>query len=1701
MKSSLRVLRTFFFTFVLMLLSGGMLQTALANIPGGGTGTGSNITVTDNGTTVTMANGIVSILCTKSGATINQINYTYNNNGSTQTINLLSGGNNGGQLYWETGGFSSGTFTETGITNTGSYAEITLLSTSSTNGTLEIHFSMLRGSPGFYVTAIWGHRASDSPQGMGETRDNIYSGSIFNWMSVDGTRNRLMEVSGGTAIGVQGAPVEVSMWINGIYSGQYEDKYKFSACLGEQRLWGWSSVGSGGKNVGLWNILGSSEYYNGGPLKRELMEHIGTTILNMTDGGHYNMGTDGNFANGEVWTKVYGPWFIYCNNVTNSITSTNLAAQALFNDAQAQAQAEHGIDTNGQPTGAVGAWPYYWLTNANYVPPSGRGTITGKIVINDSGNPNASAAGLWVGAVQQPSTTDNVYDFQQWMKPYQFWVKSDTNGNFTIPNVIATNNYTLYAFGPGAPGTFMSQAQTGGNPPLLYSLPSTPFSVTVAAGATNALGTVTWAPTRVGPTVFEIGYPDRTGRKFRHGEDYWVGDIGPSPATPSPIWSKWLEFPIEYPSGLNYVVGQGRWTTDWNFIQPVVTTSAGAYNNSSSTITFNLASAPAGGAQGSLYLALASDYYSAIIVTVNGTTLVSGSSVTGTPTTSIPSTGYYVGYGSSDSNIREGINAAASDERITFPGTYLHSGANTITIGIRQIGGSYFADHAIYDYIRLELTGYVPPAPSSVVAYAGNNCNLVCWPVIPGATSYKVFSTTTSGSGYSLVANGVTGPVCGNGTNNTTYLDTNAVNGTTYYYVVQSVNPTGTSANSPQSLAATPSSGLATNAPTAPTGLSVTSSGHQSVTLDWNVSSGANYYSIFRSTLVNSGGGSSNTLNTIILNNTNTGTSFTDTSPADGSIYSYSVTATSAGGTSSNSAPAIARPLPAAPASAPATLTAVPLNVTNITLNWSAVSGAIGYVISRATSVNGTYTLLQSVTETTYTDNGLSTNTSYYYKVTPMNDGGVATNGITTTRPAAPAGLSAAAAATQVTLTWPPSIGATGYVVLSGTSSGNATNIIVSGITTTNYTNTGLTSGTTYYYVVEAIGSAATSGNSSQASATTIPPAPAVLTATGTNTQVTLIWTTSAGATSYNVKRSTINGGPYVTNASPAATNYVDTGLANGTTYYYVVSAVNAAGQSANSAQASVITVPLAPAGLTATGGLEHVALSWNASVGATSYNVKRSAVSGGPYVTNASPSGTNYVDAGLADSTTYYYVVSAVNASGQSINSLETGATTITPITTTPTTTILNALGDAVTYGTPVTFAATVSPAPTAGDTVIFEDGSSILGTGTISGGGMATYTTSGTQLTAGSHSISAIFGGDANYLASSSVTLNQVVNSQTPVLSTVPTASAITYGQRLSASTLGGGVVTNAAGTTVPGTFVFDTTNIMPAPGIANQPVTFTPTDTNDYNPLAFGVSVTVNTALVTPVITLNSRVYDGTLTPATIATRTLTGVVGGDDVSLGTSGTVGAFTNQNAGSYTLNITGLSLSGTTAGNYSLTSASTTATGVITPAGSTTTLTSSNNPAAYEGDVTFNAVVAGTDTPTGSVQFLTNGVLFDTETLSGGMATSVDTTNLPPGTNVITALYSGDGNYLAGTNSLNQVETVAQFKALTNTGGSGLALGGSGGLPGGTYYVLVSTNMAASRSSWVPVLTNQFDNNGNFNFTNGLNTSLPQGFYIIQVK
>src|SRR5262249_33837649 len=135
-----------------------------------------------------------------------------------------------------------------------------------------------------------------------------------------------------------------------------------------------------------------------------------------------------------------------------------------------------------------------------------------------------------------------------------------------------------------------------------------------------------------------------------------------------------------------------------------------------------------------------------------------------------------------------------------------------------------------------------------------------------------------------------------------------------------------------------------------------------------------------------------------------------------------------------------------------------------------------------------------------------------------------------------------------------------------------------------------------------------------------IPPAPTGLTATPGNTQVALSWTASSGATSYNVKRSTVNGSGYGILTNVGTTSYTNTGVTNGVTYYYVVSAVNSAGESGNSAQASATPggAPGAPTGLTAVAGVTQIGLTWTGSTGATSYNVLRSTVNGSGYASIA---------------------------------------------------------------------------------------------------------------------------------------------------------------------------------------------------------------------------------------------------------------------------------------------------------------------------------------------------------------------------------------------------------------------------------------------------------------------------------------------------
>jgi fibronectin type 3 domain-containing protein len=357
----------------------------------------------------------------------------------------------------------------------------------------------------------------------------------------------------------------------------------------------------------------------------------------------------------------------------------------------------------------------------------------------------------------------------------------------------------------------------------------------------------------------------------------------------------------------------------------------------------------------------------------------------------------------------------------------------------------------------------------------------------------------------------------------------------------------------------------------------------------------------------------------------------------------------------------------------PAGLTAAAGN-SQVTLTWSGSSDATSYIVKRSTT-SGAEVQIATPSALSYTDTGVTNGTKYFYVVAAANSAGDSANSAEVSAtpslpaPGVPANVMATAGNAEVTLTWGAVTNATSYHVKRSTTSGAETQI--GAPTSTTYTDTTAKNGTKYFYVVSAVDSTGESANSAEVNATPTapaqaPPAPANLAATAGNAQVALTWSASTGATSYHVKRSTSSGAETQI-AAPAGTSYTDTSVTNGTKYFYVVSAVNATGESANSNEVNATPTapaqaPPTPTNLAATGGNAQVALTWSASTGATSYNVKRSTTNGSGYVTVSSPTSTSYTDTGVTNGTTYYYVVSAVNGTGESANSSQVSATPSAP-------------------------------------------------------------------------------------------------------------------------------------------------------------------------------------------------------------------------------------------------------------------------------------------------------------------------------------------------------------------------------------------------------------------------------------------------------
>jgi rhamnogalacturonan endolyase len=416
---------------------------------------------------------------------------------------------------------------------------------------LEIRYTLGRSDHGIYTYAIFSHQPSYGQTEIGESRFGAkLNAKVFDWLTIDMSRNKLMPTGYDWDHGVQLNMKEARRLTTGKYAGQVEHKYDYTAVQSKIPAFGWSSTT---QHLGLYFINPTIEYLSGGVTKVELTGHLDDgqggdpTLLDYWRGTHYG-GSILPLAAGESWSKVVGPIFVYVNQGPNPTL--------MYFNALGQAMKE------------AAAWPYEWVQGVDYPHRQERGTVSGQVVLKDDQAATTTFNNLLVGLAYPDSAAGGgPMTWQNDAKHYQFWRQAKPDGTFTIANV-RPGNYELHAIADGIFGEF---AKTG---------------ITVPASGKVDLGKLEWKPVRYGRQLWEIGIPNRNASEFLKGDDYWH-------------WGSYLLYAKLFPNDVHYVIGKSDYRKDW-FIEQVPHveqddgTGRGRGRSTTWTVSFDLPNAPKG---------------------------------------------------------------------------------------------------------------------------------------------------------------------------------------------------------------------------------------------------------------------------------------------------------------------------------------------------------------------------------------------------------------------------------------------------------------------------------------------------------------------------------------------------------------------------------------------------------------------------------------------------------------------------------------------------------------------------------------------------------------------------------------------------------------------------------------------------------------------------------------------------------------------------------------------------------------------------------------------------------------------------------------------------------------------------------------------------------------------------------------------------
>lgn len=524
---------------------------------------------------------------------------------------------------------------------------------------IDKRFVVLRGCSGFYSYAIFEH-LEDMPAFIINTTRIAFmlNKDKFHYMAIADNRQRFMPdpedrlPNRSRVLDYKEAVLLVDP-LEPEFQGEVDDKYQYSCEDKDNRVHGWISFDP---PVGFWQITPSNEFRTGGPFKQDLTSHVNPTTLAIFVTSHY-AGTDllVKLEAGEIWKKVYGPVFIYLNSVPDKNNGLS-----LWGNAKEQMKIQ------------VQSWPYSFPASEDFPYRNERGIVTGRLLVQDryisKQNMPAKVAHVGLAALGE------VGSWQRECKGYQFWTRTDEAGYFTLKNIRA-GDYNLYASVPGFIGDYRYDT-----------------AINITAGGVIETGDLVYEPPRDGPTLWEIGVPNRSAAEF------YIPDPNPMYINKLYVnhpdrfrqYGLWERYTDLYPDeDLVYTVGVSDYEKDWFFAQVTRKIGEKTYKGTTWQIKFKLGMIDQNGSY-KLRLALASAHNSELQVRVNDAEA----------NPPLFSTGQI---GRDNAIARHGIHGLYWLFNVEVPSAQLMQGDDDMnTIYLTQTMDTSPFQGIMYDYIRLE---------------------------------------------------------------------------------------------------------------------------------------------------------------------------------------------------------------------------------------------------------------------------------------------------------------------------------------------------------------------------------------------------------------------------------------------------------------------------------------------------------------------------------------------------------------------------------------------------------------------------------------------------------------------------------------------------------------------------------------------------------------------------------------------------------------------------------------------------------------------------------------------------------------------------------------------------------------------------------------------------------------------------------------